>query len=107
MAAGRVDGFIILSNEEFLLIKRGVSWDDRRNPTAGAPAAGFQYKLGAWMVLLQLVLDLAERRHRAFLVEVAARRAAHTDPANGRAVRFDGHAADCVGDVWQRRLRDR
>src|SRR5262245_31823577 len=58
------------------------------------------------LLLLQLVLHLGERRHRAFFVEVAAGCAAHADPTDRRAVRLDGHAADSVGDVWQRRLRN-
>ena len=50
-------------------------------------------------VLTSTCLDLRERGHRAFLVEIAARCAADADPADCGAIRLDGHAADPVGDV--------
>src|SRR5262249_46150357 len=62
--------------------------------------------VGAW-ALLHPILDLGHGGARALLVELTAGRAAHADGTDRRLTGLDGHAADRVGHVRQRRLRYR
>src|SRR6185436_8784922 len=52
---------------------------------------------------LHPVLDLVQRRNRAIVVEIAARRAADTDPADRLVARHDGDAAGREIDVGKAR----
>src|SRR5215475_638044 len=56
---------------------------------------------------LHPVLDLGNGGTGTLLVELATGGAAHADGPDGLVTRLDGHPAHRVGDVGQRRLRDR
>lgn len=55
--------------------------------------------------LFDPILDLGERQAGAFLVVLAAGGAAHSDGADRGTASHNGHPADRIGDIGQRRRR--